>query len=249
MTTKIPAISSFRAAWLDQRPGPNIMGNRFFSRSTFRGHLYLLTTMMLVPAFVGIYWLSFWLRFERQLGGENLACFTATVGWIVAVKLGWFAGLRACRGWSRSVTFYDLMVLLRAATGGLMTMMMIQYLVTPLPTIPRSVFLLDWGTTVVVLGGVRSLMRGVREMRWSLFSPPDQVRVLIAGVGDMGVSTLRMIRRLGQPRYRVVGFLGGTSSPCGNPPRRPSGDRRLRTGRPGGRALRGAANPGRAGRS
>ena len=76
-------------------------------------------------------------------------------------------------------------------------------------------FLLDWGTTVVVLGGIRSLLRGVGEMRWSLFSPPDQVRVLIAGVGDMGVSTLRMIRRLGEPRYRVVGFLGGSPAHVG----------------------------------
>ena len=191
------------------------MGKSLFSRTTFRGHLYLLTTVVLVPAFVGIYWLSFWLRFEGQLDGENLACFAATVAWIVTVKLGWFAGLRACRGWSRSVTFYDLVILLRAATGGLLTMIMIQYLVGPLPTIPRSVFLLDWGTTVVVLGGIRSLLRGVSEMRWSLFSPPDQVRVLIAGVGDMGISTLRMIRRLGQPRYRVVGFLGGSPADVG----------------------------------
>ena len=186
-----------------------MIGNGIRSKAACRRHLYLLTTMMLVPAFVGIYWLSFWLRFEGQLGGEELACFAATVGWIVTVKLAWFVGLRVCRGWSRSVTFYDLAVLLRAATGGLLTMVMIQYLLGPLPTIPRSVFLLDWGTTVVVLGGVRSLLRGVREMRWSLFSPPDQVRVLIAGAGDMGVSTLRMIRRLGRPRYRVVGFLGG----------------------------------------
>ncbi len=191
------------------------MGSGAPSAPVFRRHLYLLTTMMLVPVFVGIYWLSFWLRFERQLDGENLACFAATAGWIVTVKLAWFVGLRACRGWSRSVTFYDLIILLRAATSGLVTMMMIQYLVGPAPTIPRSVFLLDWGTTVVALGGIRSLLRGVREMRWSLFSPPDQVPVLIAGIGDMGVSTLRMIRRLGQPHYRVVGFLGGSPSHLG----------------------------------
>ena len=185
------------------------------SKATCRRHLYLLTTMALVPAFVGIYWLSFWLRFEGQLDDEELACFGATVGWIVTVKLAWFVGLRGCRGWSRSVTFYDLAILLRAATGGLLTMMMIQYLLGPQPMIPRSVFLLDWGTTIVVLGGARSLLRGVREMRWSLFSSPDQVRVLIAGAGDMGVSTLRMIRRIGQPRYRVVGFLGSSLAQVG----------------------------------
>lgn len=191
------------------------MGSNLLSKPTFRGHLYLLTTAALLPAFVGIYWLSFWLRFERQLAGENLACFTATVGWIVTLKLGWFVGLRVCRGWIRPVAFYDLVVLLRTATAATLTAMMIQYLATPSPAVPRSVFLLDWGVTIVVLGGVRSLLRGVSEMHWSWLSPHDQVRVLIAGVGEMGVSTLGVIRRIGHPHYRVVGFLVGSPADIG----------------------------------
>ena len=42
-------------------------------------------------------------------------------------------------------------------------MSMIQFLLGPLPPVPRSVFLLDWGTTIVVFGGARSLVRGFRE--------------------------------------------------------------------------------------
>ena len=190
--------------------------DRNYPRTAYwRQHLHLLTTAALVPALAGIYYLSFWLRFEGQLSGGELACFRATVGWVLLVKLAWFVGLRACRGWSRSVSFYDLLVLLRAATGGLLTMAMIQYLLAPAPTIPRSVFLLDWGTTIVVLGGARSLVRGVRETRWSLFRSAGEVRVLIAGAGDMGASTLRMIRRIGRPRYRVVGFIGDSPSLVG----------------------------------
>ncbi len=180
----------------------------FDDRAVFwRRHLHLLGAAALLPVFAGIYYLDFWLRFEGQLTAKELHCFRATVGWIVLVKLAWFVGLRACQGWRRSVTFYDLVVLLQAATGGLATMTMIQYLLGPLPTVPRSVFLLDWGSTIVVLGGARSLVRGFREARWSLFSSTDQVRVLIAGAGDMGVSMLRMIRRIGRPCYRVVGFI------------------------------------------
>jgi FlaA1/EpsC-like NDP-sugar epimerase len=181
----------------------------------WRRHLHLLTTAALVPALVGIYYLCFWLRFEGQVGRGEMACFRATVGWVLLVKLGWFVGLRTCRGWSRSVSFYDLILLLRATTGGLLTMAMIQYLLVPSPAVPRSVFLLDWGTTIVVLGGARSLLRGVRETRWSLFRSAGEVRVLIAGAGDMGASTLRMIRRIGRPRYRVVGFIGDSPSLTG----------------------------------
>ncbi len=46
----------------------------------------------------GIYYLSFWLRFEGQLGDPNCACFRATVGWVADVKLAWFVGLAGVSG-------------------------------------------------------------------------------------------------------------------------------------------------------
>ena len=182
---------------------------------SWRQHRHLLGVALLLPVFVGIYYLSYWLRFEGQVGDYHYLSFRNTVGWIVMVKLGWFAGLRVCQGWRRSVTFYDLIVLMQAATGALVTMAMIQYLLAPLPNIPRSIFLLDWGTTIVILGGARSLVRGFREMRWSLFSPTDRVRVLIAGAGETSVSMLRAIRRISSPRYQVVGFIDPNSQLLG----------------------------------
>lgn len=174
----------------------------------WRQHLHLLMAILIAPALAAIYYLSFWLRFEGRLGSTNYACFRDTVAWVVAVKLGWFVGLRACRGWGRSVSFYDLVVLLRVATACTMTMAAIQYYFAPQPFIPRSIFLLDWGTTIVVLGGARAILRGVREMRWPLALSAHEVRVLIAGAGDMGASILRMIHHIDDPRYRVLGFIG-----------------------------------------
>ncbi len=181
----------------------------------WRKHLYLLGTAALAPLFGGIYYLAFRLRFEGQLPEERLDAFLATVGWIAAVKLAWFTGLRVCRGWRRSVAFYDLVVLLKAATASLAAIIMIQHFLVPTPFIPRSIILIDWGMTVVVLGGARSLIRGVREMQWPLFASAGETRALIAGAGEMGASTLRMIRRLGQPRCRVVGFLDDCAEMAG----------------------------------
>jgi FlaA1/EpsC-like NDP-sugar epimerase len=174
----------------------------------WRSHLHLLVGASLVPIFFGIYYMSYWLRFEGQLGSHGINTFKATVGWIVFAKLAWFVGLRVCQGWSRLVTFYDLSVLLRAATGGAITVVIIYYSLVPLPAIPRSVLVLDWGTTIVVVGGLRSLLRGWRETIWLLSRPAGQVRVLIAGAGETGALMLRSIRQVGRPKYRVVGFLG-----------------------------------------
>jgi FlaA1/EpsC-like NDP-sugar epimerase len=180
----------------------------FLNPSYMRGHLYLIILVSLLPIFYGIYYLSYWLRLEGQLGAGDLATFSATVGWIVFAKLAWFAGMRVCKGWSRLVTFYDLRILVCAATGGTITAISIYYLLAPLPAIPRSVLVLDWGTTIVVVGGMRSALRGWRETIWLLSRPAGQVRVLIAGAGETGALTLRTIRRVGRPKYRVVGFLG-----------------------------------------
>lgn len=178
----------------------------------WRRHLHLLGVAALLPVFAVIYYLDFWLRFEFEVVESNIQCFRATVAWVVLVKLAWFAGLRACQGLRRSLTFYDLMVLLRAATAGLLTMTLIQYALAPAPTVPRSVFLLDWSATIIVLGGARALIRGFRETHWSLFSSAKHVRVFIAGVSDMGTSMLRIIRQLDRPRYEVVGFIDRCSN-------------------------------------
>jgi FlaA1/EpsC-like NDP-sugar epimerase len=181
---------------------------RFLKPSNMRRQLHVLIGAALLPIFVAIYYLSYWLRFEGQLGSNELEIFRATVGWVVFAKLAWFVEWRVCRGWSRLVTFYDLGVLLRAASCGAITVTLIYYFLVPLPVIPRSVLVLDWGTTIVVVGGLRSLLRGWHETIWLLSRPAGQVRVLIAGTEETGALMLRAIRQVGRPRYRVVGFIG-----------------------------------------
>jgi FlaA1/EpsC-like NDP-sugar epimerase len=175
--------------------------------SYWRNHFHLLVGMALVPIFVAVYILGYWLRFEGQLGERELQSFRATVGWVVLAKLAWFMGLRVSRGWSRLVTFYDLSLLVRAATLGTATIALIYYLLVPLPVIPRSVLVFDWGATIVVVGGLRSLLRGWRETYWLLSRPAGQVRVLIAGAGETGALMLRAIHQTGSHKYRVAGFL------------------------------------------
>ena len=132
-------------------PPESITGSRGSPLNRWRHNLHLVGAVALFPVFVGIYYLSYWLRFEGRVESQGLECFTATAAWVATVKLAWFAGLRVCRGWGRSVTFYDLVVLLKAATAALLTLVLIDRFAMPSPTgIPRSVFLLDWGTTIVV---------------------------------------------------------------------------------------------------
>lgn len=175
--------------------------------SLIQKHLHIIIGISLIPIFIAIYFLSYCLRFDGQLNQYSLFCFQTTVGWVVLTKLAWFVGLRVCRGWNRLVTFYDLSLLVRAATAGSLTVAFICHYIVPLPYIPRSVLMLDWGATIVVIGGLRALLRGWREMLWLVSQPVGQVRVLIVGIGDAGALMLRSVRQSGRQNYRAVGFI------------------------------------------
>jgi FlaA1/EpsC-like NDP-sugar epimerase len=67
--------------------------------------------------------------------------------------------------------------------------------------------LLDWGATIVILGGARSLVRGFREHPWLTFLPSDRIPAFIVGANETGETLLRTIIRNDKRTYRVVGFI------------------------------------------
>lgn len=168
----------------------------------------VLCMATLIPVFVAIYYLSYWLRFEGQLGPVERREFSVTVVWVILIKLMMFGWFRIHRSWGRFVTFYDLVALIQATTASLLLTVLIDRFFLSAPTIPRSVFLLDWGATIVVIGGVRALLRSLRERNWmSVLSAAHKVPVLIVGANDAGESLLRSIRRNEKMNYHVVGFI------------------------------------------
>ena len=76
----------------------------------------LLIAAALLPVFALIHYLAYWFRFEGELSSRELHQISTTIGWVSLAKvavLGWFG---VYRGWSRYVTFHDLVLLVQAAT-------------------------------------------------------------------------------------------------------------------------------------
>jgi len=167
----------------------------------------LLCAACLAPVFVGIYYLSYWLRFEGQLAPEVWQRFASTIAYVVLIKLLLFGWFRIYQGWVRFVTFYDLVTLVQASTSSLFVTVLVDRVFLLSHTIPRSVFLLDWGATIVVLGGARAVMRLARERNWMLLFSADKVPTFIVGANEAGESLLRAIIRNGKLTYHVVGFI------------------------------------------
>lgn len=162
---------------------------------------------MLLPVFVGVYYLGYWLRFEGQLSERDWQVFSATVVWIVLLKTAFFGWFGVYQGWGRFLTFYDLMALVKASTASLLLIVIIDRFTDPRHTIARSIYLLDWGATIVAVGGVRASLRLILERHRLLFLSAEKVPALIVGANDGGEALLRAIIRNGQLTYHVVGFL------------------------------------------
>jgi FlaA1/EpsC-like NDP-sugar epimerase len=176
-------------------------------RGLLRARARWIGALALTPAFLFIYFLAFWLRLEGQLDERHIQIFTATAAWVVLVKAAIFALFRACQGWRRLVTFHDLVVLGEAATASLLTIIFIDRLLLSQAPIPRSVYLLDWGASIVLIGAARSAQRGFREYNWMPFLPSNQIPAFILGTSETAELLLRAIIRDGSRTYRVVGFL------------------------------------------
>ncbi|MFV2067876.1 MAG: polysaccharide biosynthesis protein, partial [Pirellulales bacterium] len=175
-----------------------------------------------LPAFALIYWTTYWLRFDGAAGGQRWPLFLSTVVWVVVVKSAVFAWLGIFQDWRRSVSFHDLLALSRAVTLSLLGIVVVDGMLLSHVAVPRSILLLDWGVTLVVLGGLRGLSRVARDAGTRFFSSQKGVPVLIVGADDTGEALLRAIRRHlshgrtdGRFAYQVVGFLDETERAVG----------------------------------
>ena len=180
--------------------------------STRRG---LLVGMMFLPLFAAIHFAAYWLRFDGNITPECWVQLTCTLLGVLFIKSIVFASYRIYQSWSRYLTFYDLMKLTQAATVSAVVFALFDYLLLAWCATPRSVFFMDWGATIVVIGGLRATRRWLQEGS-RLFRPASGSPVVIVGADDFGEALLRMIRRNQNLRYDVVGFVAESPATVGS---------------------------------
>jgi FlaA1/EpsC-like NDP-sugar epimerase len=166
----------------------------------------LACVLALTPVLAGVYLLAYWLRHDGQFSADELMILQLSLPWVIGLKtamLWWFG---VYRGWGRYVTLNDVVSLAEATTGAALLLVLVDYLLFPQWSIPRSVFLTDWGATVLAIGGLRAMWRLFHEHHFGFISR-DSLPTLIIGANDSGEELLRSIKRNGSLPYHVVGFI------------------------------------------
>ncbi len=108
---------------------------------------------------------AYLVRFEGALPAAEWAMFESTLGVAVLAKLGafWRFGVHRSRG--RLVAFEDMVRLAKAVTAATIALTVIDALALADARVPRSVVLLDWGATMLLVAGARCVPRLVEDWR------------------------------------------------------------------------------------
>jgi FlaA1/EpsC-like NDP-sugar epimerase len=185
------------------------MSDRFISPS-WRGHLHRLGQVSVDLALIALaWWLAFVVRFDGDLPGRYARLFLITVGVVLVLKLAVFVAFRLYTRWWRFTGMQDLehIVLACLVASLLVTTVLTIWRPDGFEAVPRGVFALDFLFAVLLIGGVRFVVRSVMERSNRGGAVSTGRPVIICGAGSAANSLLRDMRQNGGLGYTPVGLI------------------------------------------
>jgi len=156
------------------------------------------------------FFLAFQLRFLDESGGwphryEDL--FAQTVGFVVLGKVTIFAAFGLYQKWWRYVSGRDFMAILRAVAVASAVLVIVFAVVQPFGTqMPRSVEVMDFILTLVLIAGARLAVRLIVE-RPSRADRVPRHEVLVVGAGSGGQMVVRELQLNPNLGATAIGFV------------------------------------------
>ncbi|MFO1022632.1 MAG: nucleoside-diphosphate sugar epimerase/dehydratase [Planctomycetales bacterium] len=163
-----------------------------------------------VTLFTLSYWIGYLLRFDFAVPVKDVRLFWTTLPLMIGVKLTVFYLTGNFHGRVRYVTFYDLIVLLKAAVVSLLLLTAVDEYLLRQYQIPRSVLLMDFVMTIMFLGMALSSWRFIQESVLPVLTlrrNGKATRALIVQTGMQAEPLVRQILADPNVNYRIVGFL------------------------------------------
>lgn len=166
-----------------------------------------------VVLFTAIIWIAYNLRFEFLIPDNHKPTFWAMLPLLVGLKVALFYGVGAIHGWWRYVTFSDFITLIKAAGVSSMLLVVIDHFLLPGQQVPRSIILIDFVLTIVLVGGLRSISRVWDERIAVLKRGRSSDRALLIGKDFNGAKMAHLINSQPGATSRVVGLVSPTEAP------------------------------------
>jgi len=175
--------------------------------------------------------LSYLIRFDLHLPEQHSVLFYQILPFILIIKIVCFYFFDLYRGMWRYTSITDLLNIIKAVSvSTLIIICLILFSHTRFVGFPRSVFIMDWCFTVLLISGYRLGIRlyyehvsgdkttsmPTRQILALFFKNIGELkRLLIIGAGDGGEKIYREIRANPHLSYNVIGFLDDDADKIG----------------------------------
>jgi FlaA1/EpsC-like NDP-sugar epimerase len=187
----------FRSAVAKRLVGPVELLLRY--RPVVKFFLHLLI-------FVAAYHFAYLVRFDFAVPVRYLPVMRETLPALLGAKAFGFLMFGLFSGWWRFVSIRDIFPIAAGCTlGSVLFAGTVLYFFGPV-YIPRSIYFLDWGNTLLLVLGIRYLVRAGRET-FGRMRMGSERRVLIVGAGSAGRMIAREIRENVALGMIEVGFI------------------------------------------
>lgn len=150
-------------------------------------------------------YVSLWLRFEGLIPQVFWHSYISLIPYFTVILL---ASLYFCRLYNRMwqyASIGELYSIIKAVTTGILLVVLFVYTI-PLPTLPRSVYIMSWVIMIGLVGGSRLGWRLVRNYVIQE-AASDAKRTLIIGAGDAGALVARELLHNQSLGLIPVGFI------------------------------------------
>jgi len=164
--------------------------------------------------FAGAYHLAYLIRFEFFIPPEYGQVIRETILYLLIAKALGFLVFGLFQGWWRFVSIRDILPIAGGCTAGSAIFVGVDLLLLPGITVPRSVYLLDWGITLLAVLAARYFIRMGREA-FGRSRGEFTRRVLIVGAGAAGQMIAREIHDNPALGMIDVGFIDDDKAKIG----------------------------------
>ncbi len=165
---------------------------------------------------------AYLIRFEWNIPNHFQKTLFVVLPWMVGLKLTFFYMLRLYKGMWRYTSISDLLNIIKAASLSSLIVIAAILLSTRFIGFSRSVFIIDWFLTILLISGLRLSVRlfyervSKAELTPSAFltlmksfskRKENSKKLIIIGAGNSGEKICREIHNNPHLNYEIVGFL------------------------------------------
>jgi UDP-GlcNAc:undecaprenyl-phosphate GlcNAc-1-phosphate transferase len=150
---------------------------------------------------------AYLLRYEGTLSDFNLRLIETSLPIIILTKFAMFSILGLYREEWRYVGIRDMIQVFKSVSFGSLLSITILLILYRFEGYSRAVFINDYILTLLMIGGVRVLIRVFKEYFSTTVNVGGKIPILIMGAGDGGELLIREIRNNSKINYKAMGFI------------------------------------------